>query len=239
MKRLLKLCLLCSFILVIFVACPNSPTSEKPYSYDAKTEIGKLYRMLINQQIEACKKLVEKCLEYDYDNTLREKWTIPMELDEIYETVGFDTVKQSSSLEFTITLGDEIEEIANSYLAALNTVKPDISFLSGHDSIENYTIEIADDIVLVDGDIIIDTFSIVGIVSVEMIRSYLDGQNMDVIVTDMDNVARAYNQKRNENSLYYSPFYFEDILYGWDSDTLIIKIDGRELISKYIRFAGL
>jgi hypothetical protein len=194
---------------------------------------------LVDQQIKACKKSVEKCLEYDYDNTLRKKWSSPMELGEIYETIGFDTVKQPSPLEFTITLGDEIEEFVNMYLADLNTMKPDISFLTEYDLIEVYTIEVMDDIVVADGDVIIDTSSIWGILSIEMIRSYLGGKNMDVIVTDMDNVARSYNQKRNENNLYYSPFFFEDIFNGWGNDTLIIKIDGRELILNYIRFTGL
>lgn len=236
MKKSLKLCL---FALAIFVACPNPSTPEEPYSYDPRTEIGKLYQTLVDQQIAAYKKSVEKYLEYDYDNTLKKKWSVPMKSNEIYETIDFDTVKQSSSLESTITLGDEIEEIANAYLVILNTMSPDISFLTEYDFIESYTIEVVNDIVVVDGDMIIDTSSISGILSVEMIRSYLDGKNMDVIVTDMDNVARAYNKKRNENNLYYSPFSFEDIFYGWNYDTLIITIDGRELILSYIRFAGL
>jgi len=238
MKRLLKLCPLSLFVLIVFASCPNPSTPENPYTYEAKTEVGKLYRMLMNRQIDSVTKSVEKILEYDYDGILKEKWSNPMELNKIYETIDFDTIKQTSSSGTQIVLGDEMEEIANTFLAYINSMKPDLSFLLEYEVIDGYTIEVVDDVVLLEEDMIIDTSSPWGIISIEMIKAHLAGEDMYAIVVDLDNIARAYNQKRNENNTYYSPFYIDDVFY-WDSDTLTVKINEGEFKMYYIRFLGV
>jgi hypothetical protein len=188
---------------IVFVSCSQSIGEAADMAlhgevYSATTEPGKTYQNLLSLTVNAVTKSVEKVAEYDEnvaaqfnDRSLTDQ---VFDLGDIYALADFGKAKngQARSVDGadSMMLGEELTEIATEYEKAVSAMAPaDLSFLDGVDGVI-----IEDGLVYIDDDIIIDPTTTSGIMQLNLIQAQLTGEDFNVIITDINDVADSFGE---------------------------------------------
>jgi hypothetical protein len=171
--------------------------------YAAQTETGKVFQDLLALTVKAVSDSAQTTAEYDSGaaNYLKARSAQSEDSVDLYDLVSrADLTKTRPGAERSMegveqtTLEDALNAISKEYEKNVAAFVPDLSFLEG----VGYA-KVEDGLVILDDDMIIDPFSMAGIIQLGLIKAQIAGEDVEAIIADMEQAAAVYGGKEEKD----------------------------------------